>query len=348
MEENIPDHIKNPVITPPQEPHFVTAPTITQSPPRKSGVGKKILPLTISFLLLVITGIGTYAGYTYYYLNPQRILAQAISNMANLDSATENIKVSITQNNTDLLSQLFPNQLTININSTTDRSRLDSIQSQGTVEVGVAGNNFFNTEFIVIGNDIYAKPGNMPVNLIGFNGTPSNDWVYLNINELLAQEEKSLQQSKKIQEILMQANYVQEIEKLTDKEVNGQMSYHFNLTLDKKVLSEIFIQIFELVTQTQVAEAQKSEIFNVVNFIDIETAQVWVSKKDKLPVKALGRNTTEDITVEFEYNLLDASPNVNINTPTEFKTLNDFIDGLTKSSATDSAEFVQGLFDYKP
>ncbi len=59
----VPDHLENPVITPPHDPHIVTSPFFTQKNTPKSKGSKKIFTLGLAFFILIIAAVATYAVY---------------------------------------------------------------------------------------------------------------------------------------------------------------------------------------------------------------------------------------------------------------------------------------------
>jgi hypothetical protein len=63
MDENTPDHIKNPVITPPEDPHLVSPSASQLSVNKSKRPAKKLLSLAILFIVFIISGAATYRGY---------------------------------------------------------------------------------------------------------------------------------------------------------------------------------------------------------------------------------------------------------------------------------------------
>ena len=94
-------------------------------------------------------------------------------------------------------------------------------------------------------------------------------------------EDKLLQQKK----LFKKADFLKVVKDLGEDEINGVKTYHYKVKVDKDELYDFVIKATEKIEEKDLAEAQKERIKEKIEKYAQTMFDLWISEKDKLPVK---------------------------------------------------------------
>lgn len=345
-------------------PQISPVPTPSALPPtsnRQPGpVLKVILGIVIGFIVLAGASVAVLASRFYDPLwnpfrpEPEQVIKMAMANMGALKAVHSETKGGFSITTASPVQNV---KLSFSGTNDTDSTDAENIKESSAINISVsgdAGDYNFQIQTKVIGSDIYfilnnidslaAPLANLGLDPAIFQGKWIK-WDEASLERLTGQEINSIagtskqeEITKKIEEIISGRDLFIVKKELDDENISGNASYHYLISLDEKVLEDVFSEIIDeemklipteqsqgigLAMVSGAVKGMMEKIFTAVGEIDFD---LWIGKKDLLVYKVTMDKTIDLATlIKSFYGSSDMglpSGNISINFDTSFSNFN--------------------------
>jgi hypothetical protein len=336
-------------------------------PAKKHHLSKKV-GIIIAVLVLLLAG-GAFAAYYFMPPSPEKIIKSADLNFSTVKTFdySGSIVADITAPSglfsLDTLLQGAPVASTDKRIAGTSDTKF-SIDFNGSADVTDVNHpksdvnlNFnyslftFGLEFRLIDKIFYLKVNQLPKIPDMDLSSYANIWIKVDPEAVAKQYGVGLDlqnktpdltagQKKQIEDLTMNAHFVNKITKLADDTIDGVTTYHFALTIDKPGLISYLTQLDKI---NNSAGSTSMDLSTVFDKIQISNAEIWIGKTDNMIYRVSGQitelpssGTTNDAIPSGTVNILLNFKNFNkpssIVAPTESKDVLDVIKEFTASA----------------
>jgi DNA-binding Lrp family transcriptional regulator len=265
---------------------------------------KKTIVILI-VLIVIVTGFIVAYSQEWYPFNPspEEILNRSFSKMLGLKTCRFEGQIKSSVEYSQESQGLAVENMDITIVGEEDLTDPEKIKSHLdlTVMMGMEGMDVsLQLEGISLGDDkIYLKLVSLPApisSMLAVFGLDVNSlkdqWILRELEESGVSEEENKEFIDKIKEIFEGKELLELKEVLEDEEINGQMNYHYLVSLDKETIQELIPEFKDIVVEyskeTSLEELslgeEEEEAFNEFlnkmderNLLDFE---IWIGKKD--------------------------------------------------------------------
>lgn len=363
-----------PQISPGPTPSALPLASNRQSKP----VLKIILGIIIGIVVLVGASVAVLASRFYDPLwnpfrpEPEQVIKMAMANMGALKAVHSETKGDFSVTTASPVQNV---KLSFSGADDTDSTDTKNIKESSTINISVsgdAGDYTFLIQTKIIGSDIYFFLNNIdslatPLENLGLDPVIFQGkwikWDEASLERLTGQKMSSIagtskqeEIAKKIEEIISGMDLFIVKKELDDENISGNASYHYLVSLDEKVLEDVFSGIIDeemklipteqsqgigLAMVSSAIKGMMGKIFTAVGEIDFD---LWVGKKDLLVYKAtMGK--TIDLAALFKslYGSSDMglpSGNISINFDTSFSNFNKPVQVVAPESYVNLEEVV--------
>ncbi|HYC80021.1 MAG TPA: hypothetical protein VEC17_03260 [Candidatus Binatia bacterium] len=235
-------------------------------------------------------------------------------------------------------------KIRIDFTGATDVKNIDQPKSEFSFTVSAEG-YVIGLETKSIGKDLFFKLTQLPnLGIIDFKQYTNQwfqvDWGYLEKEAELNRNELTKEQKAKIAEIITNSNMVRVAEKLGSEDIEGVAAHHYRYTVDEAALLNAVEQIAEVVAPGT-GGFTTMEKDQLLEWLNIQGGEIWISKKNFAPLKLTFNLTLQPSTdapvsgnINLTFQMSKHNENLNIQPPTEFKSLQETIEkGLEDSRA---------------
>jgi hypothetical protein len=325
----------------------------------------------IAVVLLFLAG-SAFAGLTYIFPPPAKVLQQALTELNSIQSFdySGKITVDISTESGDLFS--FDTWLRkLEINTDPRIAGATNVQFgmdfSGTVDATDPANpknelNIdLNSSIISLGIDtkfvdqiLYLKIDNIPT-FIPEASKYSDVWMKADLEEISekygigidlqnGQPDLTDGQKNELEELMNNSNFFNGVTKLGSDSIDGVGMHHYALTIDKQALKNYLESINSIIASGGGFTGTTSDVFDFVEFDDVE---VWIGKSDKrlhrisakIYEKPSAANTLPAAgSVNFLINLRNFNNPSPIEAPTESKNILDVINESLGSAQAESRD----------
>ncbi len=310
---------------------------------------------------VLILGSAGYAAYFYIAPSPASVLQKARQNLNELKSFSYSGSLTADINSDllifDNLFEKLPKSDDSRVaGSSTTKFGLDfsgSIDAtdarnqKGEVKISLpdTGLGFGDLGFTMrwIDKVVYLKVDKIPA-VLGDYSKYQSLWIKADSDELVKEyntefsqnesvNELTEEQQNQIQQLFVNANFVQSFTKLADEEIDGVKTYHFALAIDRQGLKKYV----EDVTKIYDPSSEFSEIFTMAfDSIEFKDLEVWVGKSDKMlhriSVSLSDKSgMSGGASVNLVLNLKDFNQPISIEVPTSTKNILEVIEDVTNN-----------------
>jgi len=368
---------------------------------------KKIIAIIV---ILVFVGVGGTAAALYtktwnpawnpFRPSPSTVLSDMTIKMSNLKAVHNEIVLSIEKKGGD--GEI---SMKIEISGDEDQTDIDNPKSRGDLSASVSSGGLTGSaamEFVTIGQTLYLKLTTLPLpSFLGAEGESLSElldmvkdqWIkideesFAELSKTFGQEyqpsmsqEKQKELNSKVIDLFKDSKFYDVKEELDDEEIEGKMTYHYLLTLDKEGIKKLIPDIMKLVMEDYMAdeemEVSKEEIqkvledfpelvdkfFEKVGPIDFE---VWIGQGDMylyrtkfekeinfedfeeslpgLVEESLPAEQIGKVLVSMDLNLSKFNEPVQVEAPEEFKTIEEVIESIMMNFFTGFSQFPEGM-----
>ncbi len=285
-----------------------------QITPKKSKL-KIILVIIIIFIVIILGAGAAYGYYIGYFDSPAKIMEKTMSALVQVKSDSfDNTTVIDWSNlkNNEIESALptevgSVTKVTFNFKGGNDYNDPQNIKS--SLEFGLdAGAINTALEFRFINKVFYAVVKKMPkVSMIGDLSSFENKWISFALengpNDIanpmnpmaslgidpkvfngLTEEQKS-----KFVEITKNANFIKNVKKLSNEDINSESTYHLTFDLDVDGIKTYVLNVedyMKTISATSLPVTfSKEDLDSLFSSFKLSGSEVWISRKDSLPRK---------------------------------------------------------------
>ncbi len=247
---------------------------------------------------------------------PEQVIKMAMANMSALKTVHSEAKVDFS------MKTILPVQnIEMSFIGTGDSDNADvkNPKSSSVINISIsgdAGNYNFQAQTRVIGADGYLILNNID-DLADFlanfgldSASIQNQWIKMDESSLPLLTGREIdsaageQTAKKIEEMLLSKNLLVVKKELDDGSINGNIAYHYLISLDKEITKDIFSEIVEGqalmpdnqgISPAMISSAARGMIDNIFAAVGEISFDLWIGKED-LFVHRAALEKTIDLT----------------------------------------------------
>ena len=308
-----------------------------ETPPRKPR--NNFIVIVVSIISVLLIGGVSLATKTWdpvwspFRLSPERVMANTIERLKNVQTFHTDIKVNIKNQKQDSLS--------FTILADNDRRDADKVKSAAAFEVAVSQQKMsisLSGENIAVGRESYIKLNNIPLFFSAMLGQVQNQWI--------SYPSGDTEETKVNQEAILQLQglfknkelYVVEKE-FPDAKIGNVKTYHYLISLNKPGFKNILSEFFKVASESnyqsvpfgkvdfnEISSSLVDEFFDKVGEIKVE---VWIGKKDDylyriktektIDLKKITNVSSDEIVIDADIGFSKFNQDVKIEAPKDFK-----------------------------
>lgn len=331
-------------------------------PQNKSNKLLKVIIFSGIALTLIVSSV---FGYFYYLKSPQRIIEGMFKNMTEVKSLDYEGRISTQIESAEFLdfSKKYigdfekgqGNNFLLNINGSFDISDLNNLKLLSAIN---ASSGFFKgkagIEIKTTDNICYLKINNVPNFPILIDlSFLENQWIKFDLNEIknYAKEsglEKGVDEFGKQQAILNEKkeqvkNAIKKaniyiITKSSNSQIDGKLTHHYEFTLSKEKLINLFLEINRIMRDNSFTEKEINELEELLKRVEMPTGEIWIGKEDLLLYKMIINLNLNDekiglngkISIAADFN--NHNKSIKVDTPSSAKTIEEVVDALNAAN----------------
>ena len=310
-------------------------------PSRKRSKG--LLIGLIALALIVAGSIGAVFAYQNIYLSPERILAQTIENMSEVESYEfdADFTFSAKLGDSSLESIFFPTTFGVKAQGYIEFPDLENSKSKINMDINTNNTSVANIDAITIGTSNYLKLNSL-IDTGFIDVSPIlNMWIEIDENsfssiagtsEEIFNEDNQSRDFQKLVELITENNPLTITESLDQVEINGQAMHHYSYDIEKDKLKTFLLQYvsyYEDVYGIDYGTLTDQELEEAFAAIQTISGEIWVGRTDKLLHKfTLLMNIVnpegqglDSITYNMTVNLKNFNQKQVVETPTQTITI---------------------------
>lgn len=308
----------------------------------------------------VLLAIGASAAYFYYPMSPEKVLTKMMEKSGNITSGNYKASFEATINSAALTSYIpevlnsskpdasdsgkvagaTTYQSKIDFSGTFDSADLNHPKSEVSIN-GTAAGYSASADLKMLDEIIFLKLTKAPeIGIVDLKKI-LNTWIKFDISEASKTagmdvetniKELNEQQKKQIQDIFAQAHIFSVSNKLANGKIDGVPTYHYAYTINKKALFDLGTKVMEVATDKPMTDSEKQDLDNFYKDINIKDGEIWIGTNDYYLYKITGGisatnfvSSTSSAEISWELEFSNINKPVNIQAPTDFKTMEEVI-----------------------
>ncbi|MFH1509454.1 MAG: thrombospondin type 3 repeat-containing protein [bacterium] len=289
-----------------------------QKPSSKNN--KLFLIVTIIALAIVLLGGSTYA-YFYFQTNPNKIIAEMITNISDIKSLTYDNTVTLKISD----EFLQKSDLDFNLSKNTEVSLsvagktnlIDPEAPAADFNIGLAGLEELNTSGFglslkIVDKELYFKISGIEELLKQFNYDSLLDyvdeWITVKgeaVEDLGINYDKQIEERvweyadrTKIKDIIGQEDLFTIQKSYSGEQIKNEDVYHFDFAINEEAIINIYSSYLQSVTGELPDDERINDMKEQLDQIEFKNGEIWIAKSDKLPRKI---NLDIEISEDNEY-----------------------------------------------